>query len=560
MNKNIRVVELFAGVGGFRLGLEKASPRYKTVMANQWEPAKKKQVAGECYAYNFDYQPVNDNKEEYHKGESILWIRDINELTDEMKQGNKNVVPEHDLLVGGFPCFIKGTKVLTNRGEKNIEDVNIGDVVLTHTNQWQKVLKTFKNPLNDRKMLEISTNTGRKVIATENHPFYVIDIDGDMNNNIWKPASELVAEKYLVYTMGEFLLDGWEVIEDINKYENAEEYVYNLEVEGDNSYTANGIAVHNCQDYSVAKPNTQSHGLQGKKGVLWWNIYDILKEKRPKAVFLENVDRLLKSPSKQRGRDFAVILSTMSDLGYTVEWQVVNAADYGFPQRRRRVFIVGLLEDNTLLEDKFKKGIIGETLPFVYENMAKGDIEGNPWEITENFNKDGGDSPFANRGVLRGREYITGTVKSTYNGKKTVLGELLEPLSDVPDDFITDPARWKYTKGAKDEERIKSDGFRYRYKEGAVPFPDALDKPARTILTSEGGSSPSRTTHCILQDGKYRRLTPKELERLNGFPDDWTKNMNQEEKITNTMRGFLMGNALVIGIIEKIGEALEKKL
>ena len=418
MDKDIRVVELFAGVGGFRLGLEKASSRYKTVMANQWEPAKKKQVAGECYAYNFDYQQVGDDKEEYHKGESILWVRDINELTDKMKKGDKKAVPEHDLLVGGFPC----------------------------------------------------------------------------------------------------------------------------------------------QDYSVAKPNTQSHGLQGKKGVLWWNIYDILKEKRPKAVFLENVDRLLKSPSKQRGRDFAVILSTMSDLGYTVEWQVVNAADYGFPQRRRRVFIVGLLEDNSLLEDKFKKGIIGETLPFTYEEMIQGNIEGNPWEITENFNKDGGDSPFSNRGVLRNREYITGAVKSIYNGKKSVLGELLEPLSDVPDDFITDPARWKYTKGAKDEERIKSDGFRYRYKEGAVPFPDSLDKPARTILTSEGGSSPSRTTHCILQDGKYRRLTPKELERLNGFPDDWTKNMNKEEETTNTMRGFLMGNALVIGVIEKIGEALEKRL
>jgi DNA (cytosine-5)-methyltransferase 1 len=250
----------------------------------------------------------------------------------------------------------------------------------------------------------------------------------------------------------------------------------------------------------------------------------------------------------------------MGDLGYTVEWQVVNAADYGFPQRRRRVFIVGLLGNDSSLEDEFKKGVIGEALPFTYQDIEYGVIEGTPWEISEDFNKSGGKSPFANRGVLHGRQYITGIVKPVYDGKTIVLGDVLEPLSDVPDDFLTDPKRWEYTKGAKDEERIKSDGFRYRYKEGAVPFPDALDKPARTILTSEGGSSPSRTTHCILQDGKYRRLTPKELERLNGFPDDWTKNMNLEEETTNTMRGFLMGNALVIGIIEKIGEALEKRL
>jgi DNA (cytosine-5)-methyltransferase 1 len=98
-----------------------------------------------------------------------------------------------------------------------------------------------------------------------------------------------------------------------------------------------------CQDYSVAKPLNQAKGIQGRKGVLWWEIHRILKDKRPRFVMLENVDRLLKSPGKQRGRDFAIILATMSDLGYLVEWRVVNAAEYGFPQRRRRVFILGQL-------------------------------------------------------------------------------------------------------------------------------------------------------------------------------------------------------------------------
>src|SRR3954462_4428561 len=95
-----------------------------------------------------------------------------------------------------------------------------------------------------------------------------------------------------------------------------------------------------CQDYSVAKTLNQAHGIEGKKGVLWWQIYRILEDRRPRFVFLENVDRLLKSPATQRGRDFAIILACLSDLGYLVEWRVVNAADHGFPQRRRRVLIV----------------------------------------------------------------------------------------------------------------------------------------------------------------------------------------------------------------------------
>ena len=89
-----------------------------------------------------------------------------------------------------------------------------------------------------------------------------------------------------------------------------------------------------CQDYSVASTLANSKGIQGKKGVLWWEIYRIATDKRPRFILLENVDRLLKSPAKQRGRDFGIILSCLSSLGYSIEWRVINAADYGFPQRR----------------------------------------------------------------------------------------------------------------------------------------------------------------------------------------------------------------------------------
>ena len=112
-----------------------------------------------------------------------------------------------------------------------------------------------------------------------------------------------------------------------------------------------------CQDYSVARTLKQAEGLNGKKGVLWWSIHSILKQKgkkSPKFLMLENVDRLLKSPASQRGRDFAVMLASLSDLGYAVEWRVINAAEYGLPQRRRRVYIMGY-KKGTELYNKIKK-------------------------------------------------------------------------------------------------------------------------------------------------------------------------------------------------------------
>ena len=175
------VCELFAGVGGFRIGLEESDPNWNTVWANQWEPGRKSQYAYDCYVSHF-----GKNK---------------NYINEDIASIDKEDIPDHNLLVGGFPC----------------------------------------------------------------------------------------------------------------------------------------------QDYSVAR--TGAKGMEGKKGVLWWQIRDVLETKSPKFVLLENVDRLLKSPASQRGRDFGVILACFNDLGYTVEWRVINAADYGFAQRRRRTFIFACKND-----------------------------------------------------------------------------------------------------------------------------------------------------------------------------------------------------------------------
>jgi len=403
----IKVVELFAGVGGFRLGLE-AAKNYQVVWSNQWEPATKKQHASMVYEARFGSKN--------HSNEDIATVK-------------TTAIPDHDLLVGGFPC----------------------------------------------------------------------------------------------------------------------------------------------QDYSVATTLHNSRGLIGKKGVLWWSIHRILKEKKnkPKYLLLENVDRLLKSPASQRGRDFAVMLKGLDELGYAVEWRVINAAEYGMPQRRRRVFFIGYHKSTFIYKELCKsdsfnwlaeKGVMAQTFPISKEQYAlhKFKIEGDLVDISNTFNKEAKASPFYNTGIM-----IKGGVSSfksviSYQGHKMTLGSVLEK-SNVPKEFFIDKteiSKWEYLKGAKKEVRKTKDGFSYNYSEGSMTFPDALDKASRTIITGEGGKSPSRFKHVVSTDKGLRRLTPIELERLNMFPDNHT----QLEGMSNTKRAFFMGNALVIGVVERIAHTLAKSI
>ncbi|MBC7847837.1 MAG: DNA (cytosine-5-)-methyltransferase [Flavobacterium sp.] len=416
----IRVVELFAGVGGFRIGLEglpRRDENYQVVWSNQWEPSTKIQHA------NMVYQ--NRWPEANHCGENI----------EDVIENRFNEIPNHDLLVGGFPC----------------------------------------------------------------------------------------------------------------------------------------------QDYSVATTLKNSRGLTGKKGVLWWSIEAILRLKednKPQYLMLENVDRLLKSPSKQRGRDFAVILSSLNNLGYAVEWRVINAAEYGMPQRRRRIFILAY-RNNTAIYRQINEtvnkedwlettGIIATAFPIreLTENIRRGVIQNDLLRVSEEFNLEGNDSPFENCGLMINGEFTTVKTRPNYNGVMQTLGSNLIDEQEVPEEFfisnedVNKHKGWKYLKGSKSEVRETKDGFKYNYSEGSMIFPDALDNASRTIITGEGGKSPSRFKHVVEQNGRLRRLTPIELERLNMFPDRHT----ELDGITDTKRAFFMGNALVVGIVQKLGQKLSERI
>lgn len=320
-----------------------------------------------------------------------------------------------------------------------------------------------------------------------------------------------------------------------------------------------------CQDYSVARTLSNEKGIEGKKGVLWWEIVQVIELKKPSFVLLENVDRLLRSPSIQRGKDFGIMLRTFYDNGYDVEWRVINASEYGFPQKRRRIFIfayhnatkyykkMSKINDYDLI---YNDGLFAQAFPLKPKILDKnrGYINGNKYptilEVNDKFKLH-----FFNSGRLKDG-YIY-TVKTEPDSEcSTTLNDILEKNGVDDKYFLEDEKleKFEYLKGKKKLKRTRN-GKTYFYSEGAIPYPEKTDVPARTMLTSEG--SVNRSSHVIRdpKNGKYRILTPIECERINMFPDNWTD--IDSKSMTERRRYFMMGNALVVGIVERLSKYLE---
>lgn len=359
-----------------------------------------------------------------------------------------------------------------------------------------------------------------------------------------------------------------------------------------------------CQDYSVASSLATSKGLEGKKGILWWDIRDMLEAKNTPFVLLENVDRLIKSPAKQRGRDFGIILACFRDLGYTVEWRVINAAEYGFQQRRRRTFIFAYKNEtkyanritktikydinneieflkSSMIKLIQEEGFFAKSFPVMITDGKKIRLQELPMgigELSESFQFD-----FENTGVMKDGIVYTLKTYSSHDGNQINLGDIMED-GDIDKQFFIPEERlyytypdinhsdetmgklpteqrqtWQYVKGAKKIKRKSVNGHEYVFSEGPVPMIDEYDKPARTMLTSEG--SFSRTTHIVRDKstGKIRLLTPIEMERIQGFPDNWTEECLVEGEIIKmpvNKRRFMMGNALVVNLINQMEKQL----
>ncbi|MGM0125645.1 DNA (cytosine-5)-methyltransferase 1 [Enterococcus sp. AZ194] len=342
-----------------------------------------------------------------------------------------------------------------------------------------------------------------------------------------------------------------------------------------------------CQDYSVARSKKHELGIEGKKGVLFWQIIRAVNHIQPQYLILENVDRLLKSPSKQRGRDFAIMLAAFNELDYSVEWRVINAAEYGRAQRRRRVFFFVYKNDtnwskhldahyentssNQLFEkddenryDKyiFEEGLFARQFSIMqrpYKSRSSfGVLSDDVVEVSDNFT-----GTIWNTGVMRHGKYYTIDTEPTMTESPIPLKDIIVPDDEVPNNYYVSDEKLKkfnYLRGPKKIERTSLDGHKYMYSEGGMSPYDSLDLPGRTMLTSEG--SINRSTHLLFVNNKYRLITPVEAEKLQDFPADWTKYKKlatgEEVEVTDRMRMFFMGNALVTGIVTRIGEELKK--
>lgn len=317
-----------------------------------------------------------------------------------------------------------------------------------------------------------------------------------------------------------------------------------------------------CQDYSVARSLSNEKGIEGKKGVLFWDIKKVLEEKNTPFVLLENVDRLLKSPATKRGKDFAIMLRTFYDLGYDVQWRVINAAEYSMPQKRRRIFIFAY-KNHLNFAKKIRNKEINLINDNIFNQAFKIDNDLGIKEINLNSYKDViaisdnyKDGKFLETGIMIDGKIICSDVKAKIE-KKYTLENILDITKDINENlenYIINGEKLKkfeYLKGNKRIERVTKNGHSYIYSEGSMAFPEKLNEPARTMLTSEG--TVNRSSHIIFDEKlkSYRILTPIECELLQMFPINWTDTMPTRR------RYFVMGNALVTGIISRLEKTLK---
>lgn len=284
--------------------------------------------------------------------------------------------------------------------------------------------------------------------------------------------------------------------------------------------------------------------------------------KYPAFGILENVNRLILSPKNQRGRDFGIILRCLSDLGYSACWRILNAADYGYPQRRRRIFIFIYRNDTKYAKDisshnpkdvLLKESIFAKAFPISgllteLSMISLVDDFEDLVAVSDRFR-----AHFENAGWMYDGKVYTAKVQAKMS-PMCPLSKIVLPCTGSSF-YLTDKQKghFAYLRGKKTVERTAENGLSYQYCEGSMSPYDSLDLPGRTMLTSEG--SVNRSSHIIMDPLKHqlRFLTPVECERMNGFPDGWT-----DTGMSRTARYFMMGNALVCGIIERLGDQILK--
>lgn len=316
--------------------------------------------------------------------------------------------PYCDLFTFSFPCFIAGTLVLTKDGYKPIEEIEVGEEVFTHKNRWKQVTKVYKNPVKDS-LIQITGKPCKSIICTKNHPFYIkrdeeikwveakdlvlsdnlatpilplgfkttiseSDLNGKISDFISQSGKlapttlkmfldgildsrelyneaenfELDLLEYSVWTKEKML---WSSIDDIKEISKEESFVYNLEVEEDNSYVVQNVVVHNCTDLSTAGKQKGMVKGETRSGL----VYEVIRilgnmKERPRFLLMENVAALI---NKKNISAYEEINRQFKELGYDVKYKVLDASLAGVAQHRERVFALYYSSDIDMSQFQF---------------------------------------------------------------------------------------------------------------------------------------------------------------------------------------------------------------
>ena len=253
-----------------------------------------------------------------------------------------------------------------------------------------------------------------------------------------------------------------------------------------------------CQAFSIAGKRA---GFDDTRGTLFFDIARILKEKQPRHLVLENVKGLL---SHDGGRTFTTIIGVLADLGYFVEWQVLNSKDFGVPQNRERVIIVGHLRGECRRKVFPISGTNGKDTRIIGQDVA--------YAIDANYHK-------GTNTLEKSRRSVVALTETRTEESKRIRRE------------------------------SQKQGRDFSPRRGKVLKPRA-DNIGNTVTAGQSKE------HYLASGTRIRRLTPKERERLQGFPDNWTALDQDGQPISDTQRYKMCGNAVTTNVIQAVMEGL----
>ncbi len=489
----IRVAELFAGVGGFRLGLEGEPGKnevtgFEVIWSNQHEPGEKAQWASTIYEMQFGSEGHTNC--------------DIHDFTDRVELAH--AIPEHDLLVGGFPCQDYSV-ARTKSGEMGIEGEK-GKL-------WEPIRKILRN------VHANGTRNRPKVVLLENVPRLLNSPANARGLNFAIILNSLIKMGYEVE---------WRVI-------NASDY---------------GMPQQRNRVFILAYRTSLGGGYQSspqRRKMFGSGNFGIPKKKFPGPL-----SRWVFGDHSGSTRDDWIVGPFGEAFPAECEsYRRMALPEIGYWSDKQAPFgTAGYAWKGELGEVRWQKQFCSwKAKPIKEESRTIRDIMVEKGE-------EGYDASYeVDESELPGWEYAK-SEKKEFRIRKAdkerwpELWETYRKCIESQDQSVWDEHRQEFIDTLGDEGS-------YKYEEGQIAYPDSIDKPSRTVVTAEIGRSASRMRHLIrLDDGTWRRLMPVELEKLNMFPAGWT----DIPGIKPSRRGFLMGNALVVGVIERLREPLLRRL